>query len=289
MTTPASNTPTSEGQGGTGGGETPPGVTPSTTDRDAGTDTSGGGGSRATEPASPAATQPDTTSGGVLGGVGATGNTDDHTRDPQPVGDTTTYGGIGGTANPAYRAPLDNPPAENVETSNRAGTLAVDPASPDAALVGDASGINPNAVAPDDNALPSGYAQTGTKDTGGYGSPALTTVPAGGTPLAPTSVTASAVTGRSAVHVGFTAPTNAAAANVLGYVVENDKGGTMRVGKNKTSNIEFEQGLVPGDSYKFSVYAVTATGSGPRSAWSSAVTIPKNSNLQPDTERDYGI
>jgi hypothetical protein len=275
-------TPTNEGQGGTGGGTPPPG---SNTDTEGANVGGSGGGTGA---GGPNATQPDTTSGALT--VGPTGDTDDHSHDPSTTPPDTTVGGggINVSSNPAYRAPTEFVPASNLDTSGRAGVLTVNSGSPDAALVGDASGINPNAVEPPVAPTTGSYSVGGTRDTSYIGS-GLSGVPAGtGTPTAPGKPTVAAVTGRIAATVTWTAPGNASATGVLGYVVETNTGGTMRVGKDAT-HVEFEQGLVPGDTYTFTVYAVTANGSGARSAVSDPFTVPKVQNLLSDTTPDYGV
>lgn len=286
MTTPASNLDTATGQGGTGGGGPVPdadGNLPDTAGANAsgtGTGSTGAGG--------PNATQTDTTTGGPT--TGPTGDTDSHTRDPRTTPPDTTQGGggIGGTANPAYVPPPADAPASTFDTSGRAGVLTVNPGSPDAAKVGSGSGINPNAVEPSLTPTTGSYSVGGTRDTSYIGS-GLSGVPAGtGTPGAPGTPTVAAIAGRTAARVTWTAPANAGATGVLGYVIENNKTGTMRVGKDAVT-VEFEQGLIPGDTYTFTVFATTANGSGPRSAASAPFTLPKNQNLQPDQERDYGL
>jgi hypothetical protein len=283
MTSPATNVPTSGGQGGTGGGNQPPASNKDTEAAQGGVEAA----SSVNVPGPPA-TQPDTTRGGALGGVGQTGDTDSHSRDPRTTPPDTTQGGggIGGTASPAYRAPSDNPAATIRDTSYQGADVRVNAGSPDAVKVGGGTTPNPAAVEP--GQYGSGATQPGTLDTRGYGSPPITTVPAAGSPTAPTGVTATLVPNRVAVTVAWTPPGNAVAAGVLGYVVESNTTGTSQVGKNATS-VEFEQGLVPGQSYTFTVYARTANGNGPRSAASAPVTIPSLRNLQADVTRDEGL
>jgi hypothetical protein len=259
---------------------------PNTTDT-SGSSQGGHTGSGTTVTPGPAATQPDTTSGGALGGVGRTGDTDSHSHDPAQVGDTTVLGGGVGASSTgqAYQAPPADSPATNFDTSGRGGFLRVNSGSPDAAAVGNDSGLNPNAVEPSAN--PSGYAVT-QKDTTSAGAPAFVTVPTGSTPAAPGKPTVAAISGRTAVHVTWTAPSGAVAAGVLGYIITSNTGGTTEVGKNNLS-VEFEQGLIPGDVYTFTVYARTAQGTGPRSAASDPFTMPKPDNLVADEERDEGL
>jgi hypothetical protein len=286
MTTPAQNVDTTDdGQGGTGPGADAPAVTPSTTDRDAGTDTTDARGGSRVDPPSPAHTVVETS--GPSAGYGAykTGDADDHSRDPQPLGDTTTFGGIGGTALPPYRAPQEAPGATNFDTGSQAGVLAVNPGSPDAAVVGNNSGINPNAVEP---GLTNSANQVTHTDTTGYGAGGPTHVPAGsGVAAAPTAVTATVVPNRRAVDVHWTAPANAVAAGVLGYVVESNTTGTQMAGKDDSS-LEFEEGLEGGRTYTFTVFARTANGNGYRSAPSAPVTIPTG-DLTADDTRAEGL
>lgn len=282
---------TDDGQGGTGPGNLPPAVTPSATDHDAGSDTtdtipdSGVGRTGDTDAGAhdPETTPPDTSGTGGPSRTYRTGDTDDHTKDPSTIPPDTT--GTGGGQ--AYRAPLEAPPVTNYDTSGRGGFLAVNPGSPDDQAVGNDSGLNPNAVEP--SSTDEAYEYAGTRDTTNAGAPAFVTVPAAGpTPAAPTSVAASQIANRTAVHVTWVAPVNAVAAGVLGYVIENSRTGTMRVGKDVLT-VEFEQGLIPGDTYTFTVYAMTANGSGIRSAPSAPITIAKTQNLVADEERDYGL
>ncbi len=272
----------------------------------------------------------DDISGGTVNtGIGDTGDSDDHSTDPEPIGDTTVPGGgwpatatgdtddhsndpstvppdttiggggIGVTADPDYVVPADFVPASIKDTSGRGGFLNVNPGSPDDQAVGDDSGLNPNAVEPaiitedGDTGYPapnSSYDVGGTLDTTNAGAPAFSPVPAAsGTPNAPTAVSAAQVSGRSAVTVTWTAPNNAVATKVTQYVVESSTGGTMRVGKDAPLEAEFEQGLTPGQAYTFTVYALTANGSGTRSAASAPVTIAMYESLLPDTEPDEGL
>lgn len=300
MTTPASNVPTSGGQGGSGGGNPPPASNKDTEAAQGGAET----GSAAVP--GPAATQPDTTNQAGYTGASPLYVTPPY-RAPAPDGgtpagaitDTTVGGGgIGSTANPAYRAPAGTPPVAGGarETTTQGSAVQVAPGSPDAALIGGGTSVNPAGVDPaiitEDGvgflAPDSAYNVGGTRDTGSYGSPPLSTVPAAGSPTAPTSVTATLIPGRVAVQVAWTAPANAVATGVVGYVVENSTTGTTQVGKNATS-VEFEQGLVPGQTYTFTVYARTSSGNGPRSAASAPVTIPSLTELQADVTRDEGL
>lgn len=226
----------------------------------------------------------------TYGNAYRTGDVDPHTRDPQVVGDTTVLGGGVGASSTgqAYRAPADPPGASNFDTSSRAGVLSVNPGSPDADVVGSGSGINPNAVEP--GVTSTSYdAAAGMRDTTYAGSPAFTTVPAqAGSPAAPGKPTIAAITGRVACHVTWTAPADAVAKGVVGYIIETNTGGQMEVGKNHLT-AEFEQGLVPGNTYTFTVYARTSNGTGPRSPISDPYTVPKVELLTPDTERDEGL
>lgn len=273
---------TDDGQGGTGPGVEPPAVTPSTTDNDAGTDTSGARGGSRTEPADQPHTNRDTSD--ASGGTGAyrTGDVDDHSTDPQTLGD-----GQPGQTNSGqvYRAPLEPPAATNFSTSQGSGVLAVEPGSPDAATVGDASGVNPNGVEPGLTNSSNTVTQPGTT---GYGDGGPTHVPAGtGVPLAPTGVTATVVPNRRAVEVHWTAPANAVASGVLGYVIESNTTGTQMAGKDDTE-VEFEEGLEGGRTYTFTVFARYANGNGYRSAATAPVTIPTG-DLTADDTRAEGL
>lgn len=305
MTTPASNVDTTSGGGGDfdGGANDPAYRAP-------------GSGVPDTDGNAPDTTDNIADSGGRLGGAGRTGDTDPHTKDPQAIGDTTTPGGgfpayrtgdtdshardpqqlqdttqIGGGAGAsstgqAYRAPSDAPPASNQDTTQRSGYLAVNPGSPDAAVVGSAGGLNPNAVEP-------GFtnsANTGSnRDTTNAGAPSFSPVPAQeGTPAAPTGVTAVAIANRAAANVSWTAPANAVATGVVGYIITSNTGGETEVGKNATT-VEFDQGLIPGDTYTFTVFARTSNGTGPRSAPSAPLTMPFDANLTADTTRAEGL
>lgn len=231
-----------------------------------------------------------TVAGGGAGGIGRVGDVDPHTKDPVDYStrDTTQIGGgvAASSTGQAYRAPSDPPPASTFETAGRAGTLSVNPGSPDAAVVGNASGLNPNAVEPTFQD-PAYYGHT--TDTTNAGAPSISPVPAAtGTPLAPGTPTVAAIAGRAACHVTWTAPANAVATGVVAYVVVSNTGGETEVGKNSLT-VEFEQGLVPGDTYTFQVFARTSNGTGPRSAASLPFTVPKADNILPDTERDEGL
>lgn len=305
MTTPANNLDTTSGGGGDidGGANDPAyraptdgvpdadGNSPDTSDNtaDSGGANAGAGRTGDTDDhtSDPQALGDTTTPNGGFG-VYRTGDTDDHTKDPQALGDSTVLGGGVGASNTGqvYRAPTNDVPAGQVDTTGRGGYVNVNPGSPDAAVVGGPSGVNPNAEEPALTA--SGYDVMGTRDTQAYGSPPISGVPAGtGTPGAPTGVTAVAVAHERVVVVSWTPPSNAAATGVRNYVVQSNTNGTQQAPKNATS-VEFEDGLIGGNTYTFTVYAESANGSGTRSAVSAPVTIPTG-DLHANTTRADGL
>lgn len=252
------------------------------------TATPGGTSNSNTGAGGPAATEPETSTQSPLGGAGRTGDTDSHTRDPNTAEPDTTVGGggIGSTAAPAYRTSTPDAPGDEKDTSTTyGGTGGSTAGSPDAAKVGGV--VNPNAAEP--GLTNSAYA-SGNADTSYIGSSPGGNAPANdGTPTsAPTGVTAVLVADRSAVTVSWTPPANAAATKVTRYVVESNTQGTEQAPANATS-VEFEQGLIPGQTYTFTVYAETTQGSGRRSAASAPVTIPSHGNLAADTTRADGL
>jgi hypothetical protein len=88
-----------------------------------------------------------TVAGGGAGGIGQTGDTDAGAHNPVDYStrDTTVLGGgVSATSTgQAYRAPSQGAPASELDTSGRSGVLSVNPGSPDAAVVGNTSGVNP--------------------------------------------------------------------------------------------------------------------------------------------------
>lgn len=231
----------------------------------------------------------DTTQGGGFTISGDVGDTDSHTHDPNVAPPDTTIGGggINTTANPAYRTNLPLPSAEEKDTTTTfGGTGGEVSGSPDTTVIG--TGTNPNAAEP--GLTNSAYNVGGTKDTTYLGSVYGGNAPANdGTPAAaPTGVTAVLITGRPAATVSWTPPANAAATKVTRYVIESNTLGTQEAPANATS-VEFEQGLIPGETYTFTVYAQTTQGSGRRSAPSAALFIPSNRNLVADTILDDGL
>lgn len=279
---PATQPDTHSGQGGTGGGQTPPATT-----RD--TEATPGASTSGVQPGPAVSGTFDTTSGGGTD----TNPADDPGTDTYAAPTSTAVGGTldttkpaydpdGGANDPAYRPPSGPVPATNRDTVGRGGsTLSVNPGSPDAALVGDGV-TNPNAQEP--GITNSAYATGGTRDTTNAGAPAFTTVPTGGVPAAPTGVTATVIPARRAVIVSWT-PGDAT--HVTGWVVESNTQGTIHANAN-VNEVEFEEGLIGGDRYTFTVFALTPTGSGHRSAPSAPVTIPTGDQVA-DTTRDEGI
>lgn len=246
----------------------------------------------------------DTTVNAAIGGIGVVGDTDSHSHDPAGSGfvdsrgsaiidqaelSTSVLGGGIGAANTgqAYRAPVNDVPATNFDTASRSGIVRVEPGSPDSAAVGSGSGLNPNAIEP--GFTNAAYDVMGTRDTTYANSPTFTAVPLpAGVPTAPTAVTVTAIANRAAVTVSWTAPSNAVATGVVGYIIESNTLGQTEVGKNQTS-VEFEQGLIPGDTYTFTVFARTSNGTGVRSAKSAPFTVAFDKNLTADVIRDEGL
>lgn len=230
----------------------------------------------------------DTTTGGGFTIGGDVGDTDSHSHDPNVAPPDTTIGGggINTTANPAYRTNLPLPSAEEKDTTTQFGQESVSAGSPDTTVVG--TGVNPNAAEP--GITNSAYNVGGTKDTTYAGAAFGGNAPAndGTPPAAPTGVTAVLVAGRSAVTVSWTPPANAGTTKVTRYVIESNTTGTEQAPANATS-VQFEQGLIPGQTYTFTVYAESAQGSGRRSAASAPLLIPSHRNLVADTDRDDGL
>jgi hypothetical protein len=239
----------------------------------------------------PRTTVADTTiPGGGAGGIGQVGDTDPHTKDPVDYStrDTTVLGGgvSADSTGQAYRAPSQGAPASELDTSGRSGVLSVNPGSPDAAVVGNTSGVNPNAVEP---GLTDSASFVTVRDTTYAGAPTFTPVPAQlGTPSAPTGVTAVLTPNSDAVTVSWTPAGDAATTGVREWQVESNTTGTVRVGK-EVNSVDFDEGLIPGQTYTFTVFAVTYNGTGRRSAPSAPVTIPSHRNLAADADQDEGL
>ena len=247
-TPPADNKDTEGVNGQTGPASAGTASRASTTD----TSTTGGG-SRATEPKSPAVTQTDTT-GANGGATTAPTNTGlSGTPDTRGSGLPT-----GGQANPVYRAPSGPVPAsvrDTTLTDKQPGGSATSP-------------------------VPTTYNQNATTETANIGAgPAASGV----VPAAPTGV--AATTGPRSVTVTWTAPANPAGDPVLGFAVVNSAGGTMRVGKSATSAVVTN--LDPSRTYTFQVLARNASGNGPLSAPSAAVR-PYNPD-EADVNRPGGL
>lgn len=304
MTAPANNLDTTTGGGGDidGGAndpvfrsstEPPPATTNDTSGLDGGTEFQG------TDPdltgdvdpglRNPETDVQDTTGANSTSRTYFTGDVDPGTSNPQELGDTTVLGGgIGAdSTGQAYVPPPVDPPASNRDTSGQSGVLSLNPGSPDSGAVGSDSGVNPNGVEP--GFFNSSFTVAETRDTTNTNSKAFTPVPAQlGTPNAPTNVLVVGVPQRTAVEVSWTAPDNAEATGVVGYIIETNTLGHTEVGKNHL-DVEFEQGLIPGDTYTFTVFARTSNGTGRRSAPSAPFTVPKHQNLVFDDIKDEGL
>lgn len=282
MTSPdATNVDTTDdGQGGTGPGVEPPASNNETSALDGGAEFQGTDPDLTGDPdagvRNPETDVTDTTGANSSTRTYRTGDVDPGTSNPQELGDRQPGHGVG----QAYRAPQEAPGATNFDTASGSGVLAVEPTSPDREVVGSSGGVNPNAVEPGFTNASNSVTQV---DTSGYGGSGPSHVPAGtGVPQAPTGVFATVVPNRRAVIVHWTAPANAGPTGVLGYVIESNTLGTQMVGKDD-SEVEFEEGLIGGDVYTFTVYARTANGNGYRSAASAPVTISKDDLTADDT------
>lgn len=94
--------------------------------------------------------------------------------------------------------------------------------------------------------------------------------PVAGTPGSPTITTATA--GNAQAIVTFTAPADAGSSAISGYTVTSRPPGGVDGNAGTTALSHVITGLANGTAYTFSVSATNATGAGPPSASSSAVT-----------------
>ncbi len=94
--------------------------------------------------------------------------------------------------------------------------------------------------------------------------------PVAGTPGSPTITTATA--GNAQATVTFTAPADAGSSAITGYTVTSRPPGGVDGNAGTTALSHVITGLANGTAYTFSVSATNATGAGPPSASSSAVT-----------------
>lgn len=198
------------------------------------------GGSRASEPGSPASTQPDTS-----GTNSANQPSNFHPVSTAMSGtpDTLNPGVVGaGHANPAYRAPSGVVPGTTRDT-----TL---------------TDVQPGGSAT--NPVPSSHTVTNV-ETANIGAAGTTT---GAAPAAPGSAP-TVLAGPRFVQVTWAAVANPSGDPVREYVIENDRGGRFFAGANATTKrVEF---LDPSQPYRFRVAARNKGGIGPFSAWSTAV------------------
>ena len=196
------------------------------------------GGSRATEPHSPAVTPFDTTAanGGASGPVSPTGL--------RSTLDTTQFS-VGGTpvANPAYRAPSQTAPGSTFDSTR--------------------TDVQPGGS--ETNPVPASYDYPGTLSSYDIGAAGSGT--GANPPAAPTNVTAAS--GPRQVTVSWTGVADVANDPTRGYVVLDSAGGTTFAAANATSATVTR--LDPSHEYTFQVAARNRAGLGAYSAASAPV------------------
>lgn len=111
-------------------------------------------------------------------------------------------------------------------------------------------------------------------DVGAYSAASNAVTPAAGVPGAPTSVTA--VAGNAEAIVGWVAPSSTGASPITGYRIEQQRGsGEWTVAIANTGSATTNAvvtGLTNGETYRFRVAAINASGAGSNSEPSNAVT-----------------